>query len=162
MVWVDTAIIVLLAIYAIGGILRGFRQEAYSIAVWIIGFFVAWFFCLDFALLLKVFHTQSTRQAVSFTTLISITLTVGAIINSLLVGNPKKYGLTLFDRLGGLPIGFVHGWLVVFILVVVAGLTPLPKDRWWQQSKYLPPFQALAISVKGTISTKIASSIKYR
>jgi membrane protein required for colicin V production len=162
MVWIDIAIIVLLAIYAIGGIIRGFSQEAYSLVVLIIGFIVAWFFCQDFAvLLLKVFHTQSTRFAVSFLTLVSITLAVGWIINGLLAGNLKKTGLSLIDRLGGLLAGIVHGWLIVLMLVVVAGLTQLPKDHWWQQAKYLPPFQSLAISIKGIISTKLARSINY-
>jgi membrane protein required for colicin V production len=161
MVWVDIALLVLLAVYVIGGIAKGFRREIYSLVVLIIGFFVAWFFCQDFAvLLLKVFHTTSTRYAVSFLVLVAITTLIGNIINWL--ANSFKNRLTLVDRLGGLFAGFIHGLFVVFILVTVAGLTPLPKDRWWQQSKYLSPFQSLAILVKGTISTNIASSINYR
>jgi membrane protein required for colicin V production len=163
MVWVDIAIIALLAIYAIGGIIRGFSQEAYSVVVWAIGFMVAWFFCQDFAvLLLKVFHTLSTRLAFSFIALVCLTLVVGSVIKWLLKGSVKKTGSTLLDWLGGLLAGAVHGWVIVLILVVVAGLTPLPKDRWWQQSKYLPPFQSIAILIKGTISTRLASSINYR
>jgi membrane protein required for colicin V production len=163
MVWVDIAIIALLAIYAIGGIIRGFSQEVYSLVVWILGFMVAWFFCQDFAVLfVKFFHSPSTRLAASFVALISITLAVCGVINSLLAGRVKKTGLTALDRLGGLLTGFVHGWVIVLILVVVAGLTPLPKDRWWQQSKYLPPFQSFAIFVKGKLSSKLARSINYR
>jgi membrane protein required for colicin V production len=161
MVWVDVAIIVLLAIYAIVGIVRGFRQEVYSIIVWIIGFMVAWFFCLDFALLLKIFHTQSARLAMSFLALVSITLVVGGIVKWLLGVSAKKTGIALIDRLGGLLAGLAHGMLVVFILVVIAGLTPLSKDRWWQQSRYLPPFQSVAVLVKGIFSSKLASSINY-
>jgi membrane protein required for colicin V production len=163
MVWVDIAIVVLLVVYAMGGTIRGYRQEAYSVVFWIIGFIVAWFFCQDFAvLLLKVFHSQSARLAASFMALVSITLGVSGIINWLLAGSVKKTRLSFLDRCGGLLAGWVHGMLIVFILVVVAGLTTLPKDRWWQQSKYLPPFQSLAILVKESISTKLASSINYR
>jgi membrane protein required for colicin V production len=162
MVWVDIAVIALLAVYALGGIFRGFRQEVYSIIVWVVGFMVAWFFCHDFALLLKVFHTQSTRLAISFIALVGITLAVGGIISWLQVDSAKTIGFSSLDRLGGLPAGFVHGLLVVFILVVVAGLTPLPKDTWWQKSKYLPPFQSAALSVKRILSTRLASSINYR
>jgi membrane protein required for colicin V production len=163
MVWVDIAIIVLMAIYALGGSIRGLNQEAYSVAAWLIGFMVAWFFCQDFAVLLsKIFHTLSTRLAISFIALVSITLAVGGVIHWLLKGSAKKTGLTLLNRLGGLLAGLVHGWVIVLILVVIAGLTPLPKDRWWQQSKYLPPFQSIAILIKSTISTRLASSINYR
>jgi membrane protein required for colicin V production len=162
MVWVDIAIIFLLAIYAIGGITRGFRQEVYSIIFLIIGFMVAWFFCQDFALLLpKLFHTQSTRLAISFLVLVSITVVVGGIVKWLMVGGIKKTGLSLIDRLGGLLTGLVHGMVIVFILVVIAGLTPLSKDHWWQQSRYLPPFQSVAVFVKGIVSSKLATFVNY-
>ncbi len=163
MVWVDIAIIALLTTYTIYGMVRGYRQEAYSLAVWIIGFVVAWFFSQEFAMLLpKTFRSPSARLAASFIALVGITLGVGGIIAWLLSGSSKKTRLTVFDRLGGLLVGWLHGMVVVLLMVVVAGLTALPKDRWWQQSKYLPPYQAVAILVKNTLSTKLANSINYR
>ena len=162
MVWVDIAIIALLAIYSVVGIFRGYSQEAYSLIAWVIGIIVAWFFSKDFALLLiKTIGSPSTRLAVAFIALILITLMTVRVIN-LLAGNAKKTGLTLLDRTGGLVLGFGHGLLVVFAMVVVAGLTPLPKDRWWQESIYLPPFQSFALIVKKNIATKLASSINYQ
>jgi membrane protein required for colicin V production len=163
MIWVDNAIIALVAIYTVFGIIRGFGQEAFAITVWVIGTIVAWFFSQDFAiLLLKFFSTNSTRLAASFIALILITLMMGGIIKLLLGESVKQTGLTFLDRFGGLILGFAHGLVVVFVMILVAGITPLPKDRWWQQSKYIPPFQALASSVKGNISSTVASSINYR
>jgi membrane protein required for colicin V production len=162
MVWIDIAIIALLAIYSITGIIRGYNQEVYSLAVWAIGIVVAWFFSHDFAILLsKFFGSPTARLAASFVSLVLITLFVGGIINMLLAENVKKTGLTFLDRLGGLVLGFGHGLVAAFALVVVAGLTPLPKDRWWQESKYLPPFQSLATLVKDNIPSTVASSINY-
>ena len=162
MIWVDNAIIALLAIYTIGGILRGYGQEIFSIIVWLIGTIVAWFFSQDFAILLaKFFSTSSTRLTMSFIALILITLVIGGIINMLLGDSVKKTGLTLLDRMGGLFFGFSHGLVVIFVMVIVAGVTPLPKDRWWQESKYLPPFQSLASLVKRKSSSKIARSINF-
>ena len=111
--------------------------------------------------MLKFINSPSTRLAASFVALVLITLFVGGVINMLLAGSLEKTGLTILDRLGGLFLGFGHGLIVAFALVIVAGLTPLPKDRWWQESKYLPPFQSLAILIKDNISTKLASSINY-
>jgi membrane protein required for colicin V production len=162
MIWVDIAIIALLAIYSIIGIIRGYGQEAYALIVWIIGIIVAWFFGQDFAILLLEVGSQSTRLAVAFVALVFITLFVGGVINLLLAESVKRTGFAFLDRLGGLLLGFVHGLVVVFVLVVAAGLTPLPKDRWWQESQYLPPFQSLAMLVKGNIPSKLASSINYR
>jgi membrane protein required for colicin V production len=163
MIWVDIAIIALLAIYSLVGIARGFSQEGYSILVWVIGMFVAWFFSLDFAILLvKYIATPSTRLAIAFIVLVIITLTLGGIINMLLRGGAAKSRLTIISRLGGLLLGCGHGLVVALALVIAAGLTALPKDRWWQESKYLPPFQAMAVLIKESMSSKIARSINYR
>jgi membrane protein required for colicin V production len=165
MIWVDNAIIALLVIYTLIGVIRGFNQEVFSIIVWFIGIIVAWFYSQYFAiLLLKFISTSLTRLAASFVALIFITLVMGGIINVLLGESVKKTGLTFLDHLGGLILGFGHGLVVVFVMIVVAGLTPLPKDRWWQESKLIPPFQSLASLVKDNSSSKskLASSINYR
>lgn len=163
MIWADIAIIALLAIHVVAGVIRGFSQEVFTLIAWVTGIFVAWFFSQEFAFfLLKVFSPPPVRLAASFVSLILITLMIGAIIKMLLAETVKKTGLNFLDRLGGLFLGFVHGLVVVFVLVVVAGLTPLPKDRWWQQSKYIPPFQSLAILAKDYIPSTVASSINYR
>ncbi|WP_411725325.1 CvpA family protein [Methyloglobulus sp.] len=163
MIWVDIAIIALLAIHIVAGVIRGFSQEVFTLIAWVAGIFVAWLFSQDFAIfLLKVFSPPSARLAVAFVSLILITVVIGAIIKVLLAKAVKKTGLNFLDRLGGLLLGLVHGLVVVFVLVVVAGLTALPKDRWWQESKYIPPFQSLAILVKDNIPSTVASSINYR
>jgi len=163
MIWVDNAISVLLIIYTLSGLVRGFNQEVFSLLIWGIAIIVAWFFGHEFTVfLVKVIATQSSRLAASFLALTFITVTLGWIINMLLADAVTKTGLRLMDRLGGMLLGAVHGLVVVFVLVVVAGLTPLPKDHWWQQSKFLPPFQSLAILVRDTIPSKLAKSINYR
>lgn len=162
MVWVDIAIIALIVIYSVVGLVRGYSQEIFALLNWLIGIVIAWFFSKEFALLLiKAISTSSTRLAVAFMSLILITLVIGKAIN-VLSKSVKKTGLSLLDHLGGLLLGLGHGLVVAFVLVVAAGLTALPKDRWWQESKYLPPFQSVAIAFKETISTKLASSINYR
>jgi membrane protein required for colicin V production len=93
--------------------------------------------------------------------LVLLTIVIGKVINWLLTEKNIR-GLSALDRIGGLFLGVVHGWILMIALVLVAGLTALPKDRWWRQSKYLPTLQAAAVTVKGTMDTKIASSINYR
>lgn len=162
MIWVDIAIAALLAIYSLFGMIRGYSQEVFSLITWMIGIVIAWFFSQNFALLLlKYVGNPSIRLAASFMSLVLITLFIGGIINFLLAESVKKTGLTFLDRLGGLVLGFGHGLVVTFILVVVAGLSPLPHDRWWQESKYIPPFQSFAVLIKEHVSSKIASSINY-
>ncbi len=162
MVWVDIAVIVLLAHYAIKGIIGGCKKEIFSIAALMVGVVVAWFFSHDFEILLvKVFVSPVTRLVAAFLALVLLTAIMGKIINWLLTD--KRYvSHSALDRIGGLFLGVVHGWILIITLVLVAGLTTLPKDRWWRQSKYLPTFQAAAVTVKETIASKMAKSINYR
>lgn len=163
MIWVDNAIAGLLAIYTISGLIRGYNQEVFSLVVWVIGIVVAWFFTNDFAIYLtKLFVSSSSRLAASFVALTIITLMLGWIINLLLTDSSKSTGLTLIERLGGMILGSIHGMIVAFVLVLIAGLTSLPKENWWNQSQFVPPFQTIAILLRDNIPTKLAVSINYR
>lgn len=163
MIWVDNAIVAIITIYSVSGLIQGLKKEGFSLIVLIVAVVVAWFFSYDFEILLrKTFSAPSTRLAASFVALTLITLMVGAVINLLLTITDAKNSLTFLERLGGLVLGFGYGLMVTLALIIVAGLTPLPKDHWWQQSKFIPPFQSLATLVKDNVSSKMASSINYR
>jgi membrane protein required for colicin V production len=58
--------------------------------------------------------------------------------------------------------GLARGMLVVAVLVLLGGLTPLPEDPWWQESKLIPPFQALAIWLRDHIPSGMTGYINYR
>ena len=51
---------------------------------------------------------------------------------------------------------------VVLVLVMLAGLTSLPNDLWWKESKLLPPFQISAIWLRDHIPSGLAEYIHYR
>jgi membrane protein required for colicin V production len=78
---------------------------------------------------------------------------------SLLTKNTK---LTFMGRLGGMVLGGVRGAILVTVVVILAGLTPLPKDSWWTESTVLPPFQILAVWLRDHISSDMAKYINYR
>jgi len=97
----------------------------------------------------------------SFLLLMLLTIVIGKIINWLLT-DAEEPNISALDRIGGLCLGVAHGWIFIIALVLVAGLTALPKDRWWRQSKYLPTLQTTAITVKNAMGAKMAKSINYR
>lgn len=160
--WVDNAIVILIVIYTVGGLFRGLNRECYALMMWLVGLGVAWFFSKNFSIfLLKIIPSLSNRMAASFAALLGITLLIGGIINMLLGASAKKRGLTLVDCLGGALLGPMHGLLAVFVIVLVAGFTPLPNDRWWHESIYIPPFQTVIVKIKSLTSSELANSINY-
>ncbi|MBK8816070.1 MAG: CvpA family protein [Methylococcaceae bacterium] len=163
MIWADNAIAGLIIIYTISGFIRGYNQELFSLVVWIVVLAVGWCFSSDFAIFLtKVFATSSTRLVASFVSLALITLTLGWVINLLLSDNGKTTGLSIMERFGGILLGSFHGMIVAFVMVLIAGMTPLPKENWWHKSQFIPPMQTLATILRDNIPTKLAASINYR
>ena len=145
MIWIDYSIIGLIAISALVGLLRGFFREALSIATWIAAVWIGVAFHRPMAELLATAITHPTaRLAAGFLILFLITLFIGGLIGHLVGTMIAKTGLSGLDRIVGLMFGFARGVLIVAIIVLLAGLTPLPNDPWWRESSLLGPFQELA------------------
>lgn len=161
MIWIDFAIIGLILITLIAGLLRGFRQEAFSLMVWLLAIWIGLSFSRDFSVFLQASVTHpSARIAASFAALLLLTLVIGGLIGFLLGVN--KNSLSIITRLGGMILGIVHGMIVITIIIMLAGLTSLPGDPWWKESKLLPPFQSVAIWLRDHIPSGMAEYIHYR
>ncbi len=162
MIWIDYAIIGLIAISSIIGLLRGFIREAFSLLIWIVAIWVGLSFSREFSVLLEgIINYPSARIAVAFAGLFILTLILGAMISYLLGELVKKTGLTGSDRFAGMIFGVARGLVVVAIIIMLAGLTPLPEDSWWKESVLIPPFQTLAVWLHDHMPSGLAGYIKY-
>jgi len=47
------------------------------------------------------------------------------------------------------------------LLVLLAGLTPLPRDPAWRNATFSPPLEALAIFARGFLPEPFAVRIRY-
>jgi membrane protein required for colicin V production len=133
------------------------------LATWLAASWVGVTYCHDLAPLLESkISFPAARLAIAFAALFFATLLLGVLINFLLSQLLHKTGLTLGDRLLGLIFGFIRGAALVCVLVMLAGLTPLPQDTWWKQSRLLPPFQSLALWLKDRMPSNLTGYINYR
>ena len=163
MTWIDYVIIGLVFITLITGFLRGFSLEFFSLACWLLAIGVGLNFSSEFSVFLEsIISNPLLKIAASFLLLVLITLIVGGLIRVLLGASIKKPELTFTDRLGGMIFGVLHGAVVVVVLVILAGLTTLPDDPWWKESKLLPSFQTCAIWSRDHIPSGLAEYIHYR
>ena len=129
MIWIDFAMIGLIIISSIIGLFRGLVKEAFSLISWGLAIWVGLTFSRGFSVYLEnVISYPSARIALSFAILFFITLILGSFISYLLGTLVSKTGLTGTDRFLGMIFGVARGVLVVAIMVVLAGLTPLPED----------------------------------
>ena len=163
MIWIDYAIIGLIVISMIIGLFRGLIKEALALIIWGVAFWVSLTFSTPFSSLLEnIVTVPSARIAVAFTALFLLTLILGAIINYLLSALVSKTGLTGTDRLAGLLFGIGRGAIIIIILVMLAGLTPLPESSWWKESQLIPHFQSLAVWLNEHIPDGLAGYLNYK
>jgi membrane protein required for colicin V production len=163
MIWIDYAILGLIFISLVIGLFRGLIKEAFSLLTWIVAIWIGLSFSREFSGFLEpLISYPSARIAASFAVLFFITLILGGFISYLLNELVKKTGLTGTDRFAGMLFGIARGMVVVAVLVMLAGLTPLPEDSWWKKSKLIPPFQSLAVWLRDKVPSGMAGYINYR
>ncbi|MEJ2592549.1 MAG: CvpA family protein [Candidatus Thiodiazotropha sp.] len=162
MFWVDVLIIAIIALSAVISLIRGFVQEALSLATWIAAFALAWFFFRPLSVQLEPWiDVPSIRLGVAYGTILLVVLVVGALVNRLMKTLVETTGLSGTDRLIGIFFGVARGVVVVSILVLLAGLTPFPQDSWWNDSQLLPYFEQIAIWMKNYLPDDIAANFSY-
>jgi membrane protein required for colicin V production len=83
------------------------------------------------------------------------------LLVSLVVRLLSSSGLGGIDRLGGLLFGVARGAVIAAVLVMLAGVSSLPHEPWWKQSQLIPPFQSLAVWLRGKIPQGLATQINY-
>jgi len=162
LIWVDYCLLGLIALSAVIGLFRGLIREVFSLALWGSAGWVALHYNHGLSSYLeKVVALPSARMAVSFLIIFLGILVVGGIVLSLLGKLVDSTGLGGTDRLAGLLFGVMRGGLIAAVLVMLAGVTPLPQDPWWKQSKLIPPFQALALWLRDQIPSGLAAQVKF-
>jgi membrane protein required for colicin V production len=181
MIWIDFTLIGLVFICVVLGLLRGLIKEVFSLAFWILATWVSLRFSPEFCrigslpiatlppslavvagFLESAICQPAARPLASFVALFIITLSFGGLIGFLLGVVIEKNRLSFMDRFGGMIFGAVRGMAVITVVVIVAGLTPLPKDSWWTESTLIPPFQLLAVWLRDHLSPNLVDSIGYR
>lgn len=162
LIWIDYSIIGLIALSALIGLMRGFVREAFSLSLWALAGWVGLSFSHEFSVLLEPSITYpSARIAAAFGILFVTTLLLGGLLGFLLSKLVSATGFSGTDRLIGLLFGVARGALIVSVLVLLAGLTPLPTDPWWKESQLIPPFQKLALWLRGQLPTGLAGYVTY-
>ena len=109
----------------------------------------------------KSIKDPTLRLLAAFIVLFVLSLVVGAIVNFFASQLVQKTGMTGIDRTIGGVFGFLRGILLVTIIVMMLGLTTLPRESWWDQSFFMFRFEAVATWLKDLLPVEIARYFKY-
>ena len=162
MVTADFIVLGVIFISIFVSILRGFVKEALSLAGWLVSLWVAMTFSSGMAELFgNSIKDPTLRLLAAFVTLFVLSLIIGAIINFFAIQFVQRAGLTGVDRTIGTVFGFLRGILLVTIIVMLLGLTTLPKESWWDESFFMFRFEVIATWLKDLLPGDIARYFNY-
>ncbi|HHH89483.1 MAG TPA: CvpA family protein [Aliiroseovarius sp.] len=162
MIGIDYVILGVLLISSFISLIRGFVKEALSLAGWIVSFWVSMTFAGGLSeMLASSMDNASFRLIVAFVILFITTLLLSTAVNFFAVRLVQRTGLTGTDRFLGVIFGFLRGVLLVSVLVLLSGLTSLPKEPLWQESALLFRFQAIAVLIQGFLPDSIAGNFHF-
>lgn len=160
--WVDYLILAIIALSVILSVWRGFTREALSLAGWIVAFWVAIVFSDNLiALLSRHVDSPTARLLIAFALLFFATLMLAALITYLAGQIIQKSGLSGTDRMLGIFFGIGRGILVVALLVLLGGMTPLSQEGSWRTAQLMHYFESIALWLAHFMPPELAKNVHY-
>ncbi|MCY4221754.1 MAG: CvpA family protein [Thiotrichales bacterium] len=162
MIWIDYAILGIVGISGVISLMRGFIREALSLAGWIAAFWAALAFSGVVAMWLEGYvSVPSVRVGIAFAGIFFGVLLLGGIVLRLAGLVVEKTGMSGTDRTLGIVFGVLRGIMITALLVLLAGLTALPRDPWWSQSVLLPHLVELAREIHAFLPPDMQEAIHF-
>ena len=88
-------------------------------------------------------------------------LVIATLCGVLLSKLTKAAGLAGLDRLLGSFFGLARGLLIVLAFALIAGLTPLPRKAFWQNSVSGAPMARAALAIRPWLPQSLAVRLRY-
>ncbi|AVP98147.1 colicin V production CvpA [Ahniella affigens] len=157
----DLAIAIVVLLSMMIGLFRGLLVEVLSIAIWILATVLSALVgpVLADALGGQI-DTPSLRIFLGYALVFVGTLLMGALGLWFAKKLVQTTGLSGTDRLLGLLFGAARGVALTVLLILIAGLTPIPQDRWWRESRALPVFLPLAEAALALVPERLARFVQ--
>ncbi|MCC6867804.1 MAG: CvpA family protein [Burkholderiales bacterium] len=158
----DWSVIGVVALSILLAYVRGFTRELIALGAWVLGFFAALAFSpIVGAWLPEIGGHPVLRYIVAFIAIMILAIVAGALISWPLSTIIRKSGLGFVDRFLGGVFGSARGIVVVLAFILIAGLTTLPRQDWWQNAALARPLVLAALSFAPWLPAEWAQSLDY-
>ena len=158
----DYTVLAILGLSIIFSVMRGLVKEVLSILAWFVAFYVGRTYTEQMLPLMPAdIPSESLRTLAAFLVLFLATLLLATLLAIAISAIFKKIGLGWLNRLLGAVFGAFRGVLVVCILVLLAGMTEIPKDARWKNAMFSAPIEALVVSMLPWLPEGISKHVKY-
>ena len=160
----DYVVITIVLASVLLGVWRGVVGEIIALAAWVLAFFAAKWWGAEVA---QLFFTgliadPALRIVAAWVTVFVAVLILMALVRLAVRGLLKALGLSLSDRLLGIIFGLARGLIIVFVLVAVAGMTSVPKERWWREAYFSAPLETAVLAGMPWLPPEVSKRIRFR
>lgn len=158
----DIAVLAVVGLSVLLSVIRGLVREVLALAAWVVAFFAGNVLAGEVAPWLpEAVPTEELRLLAGFVAVFLAVLVAMSLLAIMVSKLVKSAGLGLEDRLLGGVFGLVRGLLVVVIVVLLAGLTALPRQAVWRNAVLSEPLEGVAGRVSAWLPAELAQRIRY-
>jgi membrane protein required for colicin V production len=158
----DYAVLITIGLSVLLSVIRGLVREVLALLAWVAAFLAATLFGGKLAMLMPAqIPSAELRLLAGFAGIFFAVLLLMSLLAMAVSRRVKGAGLGVEDRLLGGLFGLMRGLMIVMVLVLLAGLTALPKEPVWRNAVLRPPLQTLAVFIKGWLPVDMAKYISY-
>ena len=158
----DLVVVVIVGLSVLLSLIRGMVREVLALGAWVLAFVAANALASEVAPWMPdALPTEELRFLAGFLCVfigVLIAMSVLAILASKLV---KSAGLGVEDRLLGGIFGLARGLFVVLVIVLLAGLTSLPRQAVWRNAVLSDPLELFAGHIKAWLPADLAQRINF-
>src|ERR1035438_6328939 len=114
MIWIDWAIVLVVALSVVGGLSQGFFRSVCSLGGLILGLaLAAWNYDRIATLLKPLIHLEEVADTVGFLVIALVVMALAGVLGTVLAKTFHSMGLGCLDRLAGGVFGFLQGVLLI-------------------------------------------------
>ncbi len=162
MTYFDYAVIAIVGLSVVVSMMRGAVKEMLAILGWIAAFYVAKAYSPLLATFLpEGIPTEALKTLIAFVILLIAVLFLNGLITMAISGVISKVGLGWINRFLGMLFGFAKGLLISCVLVLLAGLTSLPKEQMWTDAVLSEPLEMLVKSALPWLPESVSKHAKF-
>ncbi|HTI16539.1 MAG TPA: CvpA family protein [Trinickia sp.] len=158
----DYIALAVIALSALRGAWRGLLSEVFGLIGWIVAFVVASRYVDRLVPYIPADWPGGdlTQWLLAFAAIAVGVVLVAGIVSAVIGRLVAASGLDGADRSLGLMFGLVRGVVLVLVLVVLAGLTDLPKKEFWRDALLRPYAEQGVRKLKPLLPEALAAYVR--
>jgi len=162
MTWFDYAVFAIVGLSVLLAVLRGVVREIAALTGWAAALILSSLFAQQLAQWLPASLSPILRAVIAYLVIFLGVLLLSGLAGVLLAKLFRVAGMGFTDRAVGALFGLVRGALIVFVAVMLAGLTRLPKEPFWREAALSGPIETAVLAARPALPKDLAQRIRYR